>query len=260
MKWTFATLVSNEYLDMALTLIHSIEKNSKLNDFSFMILHSENWCKLSEKSMTKLKALYWNIDFVKCEESHYEHIEMDNAMECFGNQDDDRDPKSARAWLLKFEILRKNGFGYDKVIWIDSDMLCLGDLTWLANVQADFGVTVRDRKGGKTIRYAGSNKINAGLMVLGRDMLNLESWSEMVKLRENLRDEYPSGDQIAWQKYFTGKPFLAIPKKYNDFPANYKNGSRLIHFFSTKPGEKKKKDLKPHDELWLKYRDEAYGN
>lgn len=253
MKWAFVTLVSNEYIDAAMTLMYSIRKNSGLKGFRFIVMHSPNWCNLNSVGIKRISKSFPDTKFVECNEEYYQNINIESASKAFSNQSHTRtNPEyGARTWLLKFEALRLLP-NYDKVIWLDSDTLCVGDIRYLVKLKERFAVVVRNRLGGRSIKYRGS-KINAGVMVLGKKMLNKEMWGKVVDLRLKMGDQFPNGDQMAWQHFFTDKTIFVLNGKYNDFPANHKK-ARIIHYFAKKPWEKiqNKEELSEPDKAWQK--------
>lgn len=249
MNWTFATLVSDSYVDATMTLIYSLLKRSGIRQFNFTCMHSERWCFLSPENMIKIKKKYPFVEFVLCDETPYDMIDVQSAAKCYGNQCHERKfPEyGAKTWLLKFETMRLLG-AFDRVIWLDSDVICVGNITQLLKVKNWFAVTIRENDCFGEITYKG-RKINAGVMLLGGNLLTLDVWREIVKMRIDHGDKYPNGDQMVWQEYFKGKKLFSLGKKYNDFPSNYSR-SKLIHYFGIKPWEIAEEKATGSDKFW----------
>lgn len=113
-------------------------------------------CQLSDKSITRLKAQVADIDFIEVPDDGRYVVKV-------GNLDH-------RPALLKMEMLRLAG--YRAVIYLDCDILCVGDISPLFNISGAIGMAVcRNPTGG---RY------NTGVMAVDGALLKADVHSLAV--------------------------------------------------------------------------------
>ena len=141
---------------------------------------------------------------------------------------------------------------YDRVVYIDTDMLCIGDISdiFSEDLQYDIMACTGTKKVNKKARhYDGIAKFNAGFMVVGKKHLdNNKTYNDLVSIvkraKETMRgDQYKVlhktsatfNDQDAIRIFWTRRPVYILPDFYN-----FKN-------FAHGPTEK---DFKETDQLF----------
>lgn len=104
--------------------------------------------------------------------------------------------------------------GYDKVICVDADMVCVGDLSRLIHMGHDF-MAVRSNI--KFIDYPekfGAEKFNAGFFVVGKKYLNKTVYNTLTDLVITKTHNSSGADQDTLNIYFKDKVFL-LDSGYN---------------------------------------------
>jgi len=261
MKQVLASIIDDNYVEYLLVLMYSLIKhNPDILKLEFRLIHDNDWVQLSEGNKKKVQKLWPNTKFYLVDNRPYRDIEYKNAANCYRAQNVSRkNDNCARAWFLKFAMLKWKDV--DKVIYMDSDMLCVFRIDKLLDIYPPFGVRVKTRSVGKYIIKRGQ-AINAGLLVIGKDIMQETVHDDLVNLANN---DYKNGDQGAWREYFRNRKVFVLGKRWNQNPKvvrqtndlfKFKKATRIIHFWGAKPKERKKENLRPADKLWFKYRKE----
>lgn len=157
---------------------------------------------------------------------------------------------------------------YDRVIFIDSDILCLGDVSLFVNKDElqefcfyaanDYGIKLNH------------DQINSGVMVINRPLLSKTIFLDLLEIakcgfNEIYKDLNGNGsDQTVINKYLKKNSvnYGALDIKYNTLKriylhhreiwSNIENDIRLLHFVGIKPWHKNKDvQYEQLDKMWL---------
>lgn len=251
MKKCFVSVVSDHYIDSFLTLLYSVKKhNPYLTKIQWRVFVNNEWCPLSEVNRAKIIKIWPTVNFVHVDISDYRNINAQRAVACFNNQNSSRkaNPNGARTWFMKFHILRMTDV--DQVIYLDSDILCIRDISELINSNCNFGAVIRRYKGGYTRKKQSGMHFNAGVMLIGKSFMTNWYHDRAVKYaNRNNRN----GDQEAWWALTNNHNILFLNKMFNINPNKPKKGGKLIHFFGKKPWEREPNEMRRLDNVWMKY-------
>ena len=137
---------------------------------------------------------------------------------------------------------------YDKILFVDSDVLCLGDIQMLlygynnmdSYAAKDDGVQLDNKYNSEFMR------INSGVMVVNRIMIRPDVFTEIMSIaRENI--SYDGGDQGVINEYLyrNNVSFGYLPQIYNTLKRIYHHHKelwvkihediRLLHYVGAKP-------------------------
>ena len=137
---------------------------------------------------------------------------------------------------------------YDKILFVDSDVLCLGDIQMLLYgynnmdfyAAKDDGVQLDNKYNSEFMR------INSGVMVVNRIMIRPDVFTEIMSIaRENI--SYDGGDQGVINEYLyrNNVSFGYLPQIYNTLKRIYHHHKelwvkihediRLLHYVGAKP-------------------------
>jgi lipopolysaccharide biosynthesis glycosyltransferase len=159
---------------------------------------------------------------------------------------------------------------YDRVVFFDSDIICLGDISLLTSeslseycfyAAKDDGVSMSD-----------GDYINSGVMVINKPLLKKSTFLDLMSIaqegfEEKKRDLNGNGsDQTVINNYLKkyNIRYGILETKYNTLKRlffhhkeiwnNLKNEIRLLHFVGEKPWQKNRKEIhyKDIDNLWTK--------
>lgn len=208
MKIAFATVVSNGYAMVFEHLLKSILRYNPKFNYDFYVFYTmTSYRTLAPRNIEYFKKLYPNIipKSVDCEKYDKQHKTQ---------------PK-----FYSFESFRLNQ--YDKVIYLDSDLLCRMSLD-------EF---IKDLE--KVTRIGMVKEIhrscsNAGLIIIDKSFLTDEIYNDLLNFEYRLYKDEFGNDQAVYNVYFRNKIF-EINRKYNTFADEGVGGSTVFSHYIHKP-------------------------
>ena len=239
MKIAMVFFVTEEYKIGLDVLLHSLNKHNSLDNIDKILITND------------IKN-YNNFEVMNIDESAYKNTVKVN-------------PRFEKTFY-KFEAFKIKG--YDRIILMDCDMLCLGDISYLFSSEINkynlYGV--QDYDDGLN-----SKKINTGLLVINKPMINEDVYRDLIRFSE-LVYFMDGGDQGIINHYLKKNniDFGYLPTKYNVIKRIYKNYPSLwekikkdlclLHFVAIKPWEENSEsfDYSSLDKLWYTEYDEIF--
>jgi lipopolysaccharide biosynthesis glycosyltransferase len=203
MKIELCSLINEDYLPGASTLLKCLKAQNINNRFN--LLYEDNLL----ESYLKLTSIYPNINFLKVKKDDYaQNNEIRNEyrdwhINCFYRFD-------------MFEI------DCDRLVFLDLDLLVLGNISDLLNFNEDFGAVMElDR-----------DIFNGGVLVFNKKFLNKKTKHDLIDLANN---QTWSSDQPILNEYFR-KYMTPIPKKYNVLTCEYGRVKdiNILHYIGSK--------------------------
>ena len=251
MKKCFVSVVSDHYIDSFLTLLYSVKKHNPSVNLEWRIFTNKEWCPLNAKNRKSITSLWPSATFVDVDIDPYRNINANKAIKCFKAQSMSRktNKNGARTWFMKFAMLKFTDI--DQAIYLDSDILCINDISNIINRECNFGAVIRRFKGGCYITKKPHHHFNAGVMVVSKKFMTEEMHDRAIKYAN--RDNR-NGDQEVWWVLTNNHKIFAFKKVNNRNPNKGKKGTRLIHYWGPKPWERK--DKRHADLIWHKYNNE----
>lgn len=160
--------------------------------------------------------------------------------------------------FYKFEAFRD--FGYERNIFLDSDILCLRNAPALYPTSGPSLLASRDTGFRKTRGYKGHpNEINSGVLSIHRILqgsATIEQLKEIARSNPG-RSGYNSGDQGIINKWIHahGIDLGLLPAEYNLIKKDYSDASgletcRLLHYCDRKPWFPSTDEPSPLERLW----------
>jgi lipopolysaccharide biosynthesis glycosyltransferase len=236
----FVTLCTKDYLIGFEVLLKSlIDNNPRVieENIPFIIISNE----ITEDDLVVSKKIYKNIQIKNFDETKYTRLnELKKEAMAFGD-------------YFKYEIFSM--IGCEKVIFLDSDTLVLGNIDYLLDFKESFGA----------VRDLYIDQFNTGVMIIGKKYLNegitkdLITLTDFIGITEHL-------DQDIINKYFIDD-IIEIPLSYNFLKIYHKpifrNSTlakhiKILHYVVKKPWQEKQ--LVPLEEgtfwlerYWLEY-------
>lgn len=140
-----------------------------------------------------------------------------------------KDRYSDRSWMMFTKLNLWSLIDFNKIIYLDADILLLKNCDHLFDLKEDF----------YAVKDVGYNGINAGVMIIKP---NLQVYNEMISLIDNDKYDNTYSDQSFTNWYFTlyKKKVSYLPIEYNvlqkrfSFENNFKNIS-IFHYNGQKP-------------------------
>ncbi|NQY09156.1 MAG: hypothetical protein HRT71_06525 [Flavobacteriales bacterium] len=232
----FATVTDPNFIIGTEVLLHSIIKFNPDFKGEFVIIHHE----LPMKYMTRLSANF-KVKF------HAASPELMHQLKVLGEEL----PNYSRIWkrFLSVEIFGMEQ--YDSVLYVDSDILCLGSLDRLWQMSGDLVACpdgtqnmVRDKStfiktsASKTTDPFFESGFNSGMMLVRQPILQRHTYKELLdKITPQFYQQVRTGhaDQYLLNHFFESNVRLA-PEKYNyiggwrNKNANETDSAILLHY------------------------------
>ena len=209
-KYALTTLVDDNYMIGTKVLINSFLKYNKWFDEDIVVLDN----KLSDNNKEQCISWYKKISFVPVDCSSYPSFPA---------------ATSPRLHSAYYTLEALNLKGYNRIVFFDSDILVLGDISYLFNEEFSFGA-----------RFLGRRQLNSGVMSISDPYLSSTTYDEAISLIEEYGGRYADQDILSKMFY---NVLSRIPVSFNltkkEFEINKfgLEGSELktIHYVGQKP-------------------------
>ena len=216
MKKLIVTSADDKFAIGCAVLLFSLEKNMSIfGDCDIKVFYTN----LSEESMRLIKGVCPKVEFEKPEDFDY----CSGIKTLYGQENQDT--------YLCLESFKQQE--YDRVAYIDTDMLCIGDISDIFSednnhsMMACVGAKAINKK--SVHHRGGISKFNAGFMVIGKEHLhNANTYNALVTIVENAKNTKNSenyrvlhktsvtfNDQDAIKIYWQSRPVYILPDFYN---------------------------------------------
>ena len=234
------SVVNDSFADYFSIFAQSIKEHNGYFNYDWIIYYGKSKNnQLSAKSMKKMSEAYDNIIFKEINEEDYKRFE--NLV-----------PSNLFPSLFKLELFRLKQ--YSKIVCLDVDTLCLGDISFLFKHDFTFAATVSGSDYDKHIAmqnyYNRNHSWNAGIVVYGKNIISDAIYEDLMKT--NYYCEF--AEQTILNNYFRYFPKYLLPFNYN-FHALFFNEKiessdvRILHYAGPKPTDEPEL---PQMQYWLK--------
>jgi lipopolysaccharide biosynthesis glycosyltransferase len=231
-KIACVSTITNDYVLGLRVFIRSILKNNTWFNYDYILFCEEN---ITEENKKALLTDYARFQFKQINFEEYNNLKFS------GN----------RLWRInpgnRYEIFKIRG--YDKIVFFDVDMLCLGDISEVFNTAGDFLACYTPLTDIKKIGF--KDGFNCGVMVIDKKFLTQETIDGLKSITQKKKF---LGNQAAFNIYFKNY-YKLLPQKYFETTplltlSSYRNAC-IIHFCGAiKPWQEKKtkrKRVDPHN-------------
>jgi len=253
MKVAVVTLATPDYVTGALNLFRSIRMNVSMNYKSVLLIPDTSIMLIRDETIHQTISV----------PSHLFPIFSESPTPRFN-------VTLLKLFLIKF--FEESDF--DRIIFFDSDMLCVGNIDYLFGVELnDYDMAaVRDfacykyyKNNIDRLRLSASEIINSGCLVINRSVLNRISFFEMLPLLQVEDLSYDRGDQGYWNyfvRYFNISVSL-IDIQFN-YPLDVNSPLKLslpkiIHYTGHKPWDDTNRILVSQKIFYFFYRKFSSG-
>ncbi|MDD4736020.1 MAG: glycosyltransferase [Kiritimatiellae bacterium] len=234
-------MVNDKFIDYFEVFFHSLKKHNTWLKCPLIVIWSKNLSPLSEESRKRIETIWPDVRYHEVDEDQYRVFLVQT-------------PEHMLPALFTLECFSLHD--WDKVVFFDVDMLCLGDVSELFKTEVPFGVCPsgggRTRKqrlaGGYHLRFG----LNSGVLVLGRKFRSQEVYNSFFSHKGG-----DKADQDVLEHYFRWKPVYCFDHKYNYqsqfFWDEYGavDDVRILHYAGEKPlAHPQEARMKP----WINYR------
>ena len=260
-KYCFCTLSDDKFIKGTQVLLFSFLRFNKWFNGDIIVFYNTDFSNLSHKSKNDLLKIYKNIQFINCQKLEYQQIKIK-----YQNTNKQRFIQS----LLTFEIYDLEN--YDRVVFMDSDILILGDIHKVFDNKHHFIGTEDDRN-----NYNAKSKLykintqrpyfNGGFVSIDLNILKQKHTKGLLSYALNADINHLYFEQYFSNEYFKDKTDLyLIEKKYNVLKRFWPNGKEEeiktlllenkplgLHYVGGKPWTNTKdgKNYKFLNQLWI---------
>lgn len=257
-KSCICTICNDDFVEGCMTMIYSFLQHNKWFNDEIVILYSDKYSILSNKSKNKIKQLYNKIVFKKINDYTYDNL-----------TDFDSIPKKFIPPLIKLEIF--NMTEYNKILWLDSDTLILNDIFEFYQDESDLVVFTHENFIVESpYNYKYHNKqyhINNGVILLNNEIISNKSFYILSKIlyEYNRKCNFYRGcpDQDIMEEFMirnVDKFIINIfPNYFNSIKRKYKFANKIdkrdkiLHFVMNKPWINNESEYSFINNLWFNY-------
>lgn len=224
-RFAFASVVNDDFMPYMEVLLHSVKVHHPDMRWPWIIFWNPIYSPLTEGNRNQLQRIYPHIEFREVDASRYESFMT-------------KTPEKWLAALFTLEIFGLREF--ERVCFIDADILCCGDISQLWQTPVAFGACRSGCNYREKMRYADiytwDGGFNSGVMIVGGQYLNAATYEALFEVPYK-----DFGDQEILNKFFQGKPVYLLPHKYN-YHAEFfwdeygdQDDVRILHYAGAKP-------------------------
>lgn len=251
-KILYLTVASDDYVDGVVALYKSIKKQHPEFNNDFKIIYHQTYCPLSSKSINKLLTFYNKFIF---QETSLEEFKISNMKI--------KHPRFNYACLLSLYAF--NQPDYNKVVFLDSDLIFIKPFKDIENINADF-IGAKDKPNdfpiNIVIKKNNKMQVNVGLLIINKKYNNQNTFNELIKIMHS-KKTVKLPDQEIINQFFNGKEMLFLPLEYNkqvrEFYSNNKidtfknNNDICLHFCGPKPWHGGIPQTSEMEKIWWEY-------
>lgn len=235
-RTALCTVLSDDFVPGFAVLVHSLKQRHPGLDLPFIIIHNDKLATLSAESRALVSRLCPQARFHEADDSRYEVV--------WSNRDEHL--KTPERLKSAFFILEAFSFAeFDRVVTLDSDMICTGDLSPLLTHTASFAATRGfNYKTGEPHDY-----FNSGVMVIGRHHLAGETYRALLahRISADYNPRRGKADQAILNDYFPAHEVASLDEVFNTTKRKYPDTAfdtiddllagnvHILHFVGEKP-------------------------
>jgi lipopolysaccharide biosynthesis glycosyltransferase len=236
-KIAICTICNDEFSIGTQTMIYSFLKNNKWFTQDIIIFYNSEYSNLSNENINTLSKLYNNIIFYK--------IESDDYLPLINKFNSSRNSKRFIPSLFTFEAfeLAKK---YDKILYLDSDMLVLQDIFELFKLNDEIVVTPDTGKYDLSKKY---KTFNGGFLLIDGLSATREYKKKILLFSMGCKN-MALADQSIMNDFFKNR-VIYLDSRYNCLKRCFPDDSfrffdtriKIIHYVGEKPWANNKKDF-----------------
>ena len=235
-RTALCTVLSDAFVPGFAVLAHSLRQHHPGLDLPFIVIYHPELAPLAPSSRAMISEWYPNVRFHEADASGYQIV--------WANRDGRlRTPDRLKSAFFILEAFSFKDF--DRIVTLDSDMICTGDLSPLFTHPATFAATRgTDYENGGLLDY-----FNTGVLVIGTPYLTGETYQALLNHRISSGYEKRKGkaDQAILNDYLGSEGFTPLDESYNVTKRKFPDSSfgkiedilddemKILHFVGEKP-------------------------
>lgn len=232
----FCTVLNDDFVPgFFVTLQSLLDKNPWFN-FDYYVFYSDEYSPLSLRNRELIHSIYSNVIFKAIDEDSYAHIWHETKVRL--NTPDRLKPAF-------FIIDAFSLYDYDRVVALDADLLILGDIEELVNIEEGFSASQAvdyDKKQNREF-------FNSGVMVINKPILSRDIYEKLLshQISKNYKRSFGKADQAILNDFFGLNKISLLPERFNttkrkyrddwvlDAPAIENGDAVILHYVGEKP-------------------------
>lgn len=240
------TVLNDAFAEYFRVLLYSIKKHNPDFQVPLMVLYSDTLSPLALAERERIREMHPQTTFEAVDEKPFVRFFPVT-------------PPRLHPALLKLAVFSPRNV--DRVIFLDADMLCLGDLSELFALNVTFGAVLAGKDREKKERLKNSYRyrlgFNTGVMTIGKEHLDGRTYRKL--LRQQLHP-CPTADQDILIRHFRWRKTWCLDHRYNYHAQFFWSGAetdvKILHYAGAKPLEQPRESRM---KIWFAYRDEMRG-
>jgi lipopolysaccharide biosynthesis glycosyltransferase len=236
-RYALITILNDDFMEAFPAFINSFLDTNKWFDGDLIILYSDDFAPLSERNRVIAQRFYYKTIFQGISDSRY-NILISRLKE-----------KRFTASLLTLEVF--NQPDYDKVLYLDVDMLIVGDVRSVFQLPQDVIVTPDSRtyeEHNFIKRPTDQVRFNGGFICVDKNFMSPAHFANMVRLSGTV--EMRLGEQELLNAYLGQHTLFMLGTNYNVLKRCFPNRAKedlkrmlprikIIHYVGEKPWKPK---------------------
>lgn len=235
-RMAFCTVLNDDFVPGFFVTLQSLLDKNQWFDFDYYIFYSDEYSPLSDRNKELILNIYPKVIFKPIDENKYGHIWHETKVRL--NTPDRLKPAF-------FIIDAFSLYDYDRVVALDADLLILGDLTELIDIEAGFAACQAvdyDKKQNREF-------FNSGVMVINRPVLSPDVYNKLLshQISKNYKRSFGKADQAILNDFFNMDDIFILPEHLNttkrkyrddwvlDAPAIASSDAVILHYVGEKP-------------------------
>jgi hypothetical protein len=250
-----ASVITDQFVFGAIAMLTSFRQTNPWFKGHFVVLHNNTHAPLSQRNRMLLSRTVPDLVFREVDETPYAPI-FDFAENVI------KTPVRLRAAFFILEAFR---LPYERVVALDSDMLVLGDLSYLFGIEDPFAAVRAQEADGRTLPY-----FNTGTMVITAAAGGAKAFDEMAAslAGASVNRDHGKADQAVLNLFFRDRDRHILDSRYNFSKRLIPSGRRdvdaflaerdvrILHFLGEKPWNVKARAMergyRAAEELWMR--------
>ena len=221
---SLSTICNDDFIDGARVMIYSFLRHNSWFKGKIIVYHNDEFSPLSNENMSSINELYDNVEFKHVDPTIYKNL---IGIFIKGNKQQRRLVPS----LFTFEVFEDIKY-YDKMLYLDSDMVVLSDISEIFNLKQDLVVTP---DAGEYI-HRNYETFNGGFLFLNNSISSNEYRKKLISHSEGMKS-MQLADQTIMNSFFQeGLPMLSIDynclkRCFSDSKfKSYSSNIKIIHY------------------------------
>lgn len=202
MKIAVVTIVNDRFVAGTQVMMRSFLETNRWFKGDFILLHSKKKSKLSQDNQKKLKTSFPNVKLYEVKEEDYSAIDMSLAA-------------NSRFAVSYFTLEAFRFSSYDRVLFLDSDLVVLGDLSKLFEKDEFVGTQNSTKIYTENTHVDGRVAplyVNGGVFSVPKSLLGEATLRELLRIA---KPGWKKCDQDVINQWLKTKTYYCVNNRYN---------------------------------------------